>query len=95
MSPQNMYSAAHCCTLLRSEANAAYCGTSQQIETFSTDGAKKESEKFNIPFLGSLPIDKDLRIQSDEGRPSCIDNPEGFIANTYIEIAKKINQIVI
>tara|TARA_B100000959_G_C14897855_1_gene589551 strand:- start:286 stop:1326 length:1041 start_codon:yes stop_codon:yes gene_type:complete len=60
---------------------------------FSTDGAKKESEKFQIPFLGELPIDKDLRIQSDKGKPSCIDNPNGSIAKSYIEIAKKIDQL--
>ena len=59
---------------------------------FSTDGAKKESKKFQIPFLGELPIDKDLRIQSDKGKPCCIDNPKGSIAKTYIEIAKKIDQ---
>ena len=46
---------------------------------FSNDGAKKEAEKFQIPFLGSLPISKDLRVQSDEGRPSCIDDPNGEI----------------
>jgi len=57
---------------------------------FSNDGAKKEAEKFQIPFLGSLPISKDLRIQSDEGRPSCIDDPNGEIAKIYIEIAKSI-----
>ena len=57
---------------------------------FSNDGAKKEAEKFQIPFLGSLPISKDLRIQSDEGRPSCIDDPDGEIAKIYIEIAKSI-----
>ena len=57
---------------------------------FSNDGAKKEAEKFQIPFLGALPISKDLRIQSDEGRPSCIDDPNGEIAKIYIEIAKSI-----
>jgi len=57
---------------------------------FSNDGAKQEAEKFQIPFLGSLPIDKELRIQSDEGRPAPIDNPEGNIAKQYLEIAKSI-----
>ena len=57
---------------------------------FSHEGAKKEAEKFQIPFLGSLPIDKELRIQSDEGRPACIDKPEGNIAKKYLEIAKSI-----
>ncbi len=57
---------------------------------FSTGGAKKEAEKFQIPFLGSLEINKELRVQSDEGRPACIDKPEGDIAKQYLEIAKAI-----
>ncbi len=57
---------------------------------FSNSGAKKEAEKFKIPFLGSLPINKELRIQSDEGRPACIDKPDGDIAKQYLEIAKSI-----
>jgi len=57
---------------------------------FSNDGVKQEAEKFQIPFLGSLPIDKELRIQSDEGRPAPIDKPEGNIAKQYFEIAKSI-----
>ena len=57
---------------------------------FSTGGAKKEAEKFKIPFLGSLEINKELRVQSDEGRPACIDKPQGDIAKQYLEIAKAI-----
>tara|TARA_B100000579_G_C22724508_1_gene801093 strand:- start:15 stop:1043 length:1029 start_codon:yes stop_codon:yes gene_type:complete len=57
---------------------------------FSNEGVKKEAEKFQIPFLGSLPIDKDLRIQSDEGKPACIDKPDSNIAKQYLEIAKSI-----
>jgi len=57
---------------------------------FSHEGAKKEAEKFQIPFLGSIPINKDLRIQSDEGRPACIDKPDGEISKQYLEIARSI-----
>ena len=35
-----------------------------------------------------------LRIQSDEGRPACIANPNGFIANIYLSRAKKIHQSI-
>ena len=59
---------------------------------FSKDGAKKEAEKFKVPFLGNIPIDKRLREQSDEGRPACIDNPDGEIAKKFISIAREINQ---
>ncbi len=64
----------------------------QEHFIFASEGAKKESEKFQIPFLGSLPIDKKLRIQSDKGIPSCIDDPNGSMAKKFIEIATNLNQ---
>ena len=66
----------------------------QRHEIFSSGGVKKESEKNKIPFLGELPIDIDLRIQSDEGTPACISNPKSKISEIYISIAKKIHNIV-
>ena len=49
---------------------------------------KNEAEKFEIPFLGEIPIDKRLIKQSDEGKPSCIDNPDSDISKKYISMAK-------
>ena len=37
-------------------------------EIFSNGGVKKEAENFKTPFLGELPLDKNLREQSDEGQ---------------------------
>ncbi len=58
---------------------------------FSKDGALKEAEKFNIPFLGNIPIDKNLRKQSDEGIPCYIDDSNGNTANIFTSIAKKLD----
>ena len=66
------------------------CGTRHEI--FSTGGAKNEAVKFEAPFLGELPIDKNLRINSDIGKPACIFDPEGSIAKKYLSIAKMIHQ---
>ncbi|SVB71898.1 uncharacterized protein METZ01_LOCUS224752, partial [marine metagenome] len=41
---------------------------------------------------GELPINKRLRIQSDEGHPVCISDPESSIAKTYLKIAEKVAQ---
>ncbi len=57
---------------------------------FSNNGARKEAENFNIKFLGALPLEKSLRIQSDEGRPCCIDDPNGSLSKKYKEIAEYI-----
>ena len=59
-------------------------------EIFSTGGVKKEAEKFNTSFLGELPLNKDLRMQSDQGLPACISNPDGEIAKIYLSIARSI-----
>ncbi len=64
----------------------------QKHYIFSKDGVKKEAEKFNIPFLGEIPIDTNLRIQSDKGVPSLIDNPDGEISKKFISIAKNLNK---
>ena len=52
-------------------------------------GVKNEAKNFNIPYLGELPLDKDLRILSDEGIPSCINNSNSLISKIYLEIANK------
>ena len=63
----------------------------EKHEIFSHGGVKEESKKLKVDFLGELPIDKDLRIGSDEGNPICISNPKSEIAKKYFEIANKIN----
>ena len=64
----------------------------QRHEIFSNGSVKKEAEIFEIDFLGEIPINKNLRILSDEGRPACIADPNGDIAKIYSSIATKIHQ---
>ena len=64
----------------------------QRHEIFSNGNVKKEAEKFKIDFLGKFPINKNLRIQSDEGRPACIADPNGDIANVFSSIAQAVHK---
>ena len=61
-------------------------------EIFSHGGAKKESEKSDITFLGELPIDQNIRIQSDQGNPSCVIKKDSDISDIYLSIAEKIQK---
>ena len=65
------------------------CNTRHEI--FSNGGAKKEASKFNTPFLGEIPLDKNLRIHSDEGKPVIITEPDSSISKIYLSIAENIN----
>ncbi len=66
------------------------CG--ERHEIFSSGSVKNEAIKFETPFLGELPIDKNLRIYSDTGKPICISEPEGQISKIYLSMAKRIHQ---
>lgn len=43
-----------------------HCGTCHEI--FGSGGAKRRAEEMNVPFLGEIPLNVALRVQSDEGR---------------------------
>jgi len=44
----------------------------QKEDIFGKDGGKNMAEELNINFLGSVPLDKEIRINSDKGDPSAL-----------------------
>jgi ATP-binding protein involved in chromosome partitioning len=63
------------------------CG--ERSDIFGHGGAEKEAEKLDIPFLGGVPLDMEIRVKSDEGRPIVATNPDGAHAKIYRDIATK------
>jgi ATP-binding protein involved in chromosome partitioning len=63
------------------------CG--ERSDIFGHGGAKLEAEKLGIPFLGGVPLDMEIRIRSDEGRPIVATSPDGAHARVYRDIAAK------
>lgn len=61
------------------------CGHTEAI--FGSDGGKRMAEQFDVPLLGQLPLDMSIREQTDSGRPSVIQSPDGEIAEAYRKIA--------
>jgi ATP-binding protein involved in chromosome partitioning len=64
------------------------CNTKHPI--FGHGGAKIESEKLGVPFLGEIPLDMTLRSTSDEGTPILVNDPKHPISNIYFQIADEI-----
>jgi ATP-binding protein involved in chromosome partitioning len=44
----------------------------EEIDIFGRGGGKKIAEQLGVPYLGSIPLDPDLRKAGDEGRPFII-----------------------
>ncbi|MBE9536148.1 MAG: Mrp/NBP35 family ATP-binding protein [Proteobacteria bacterium] len=61
-----------------------------KIEIFGKGGGEEMSRQMDIPFLGVIPIDIDLRKGGDAGIPLMIGSPESETAKVFKEIAKKV-----
>jgi ATP-binding protein involved in chromosome partitioning len=61
------------------------CG--ERTDIFGHGGAKLEAEKLGLPFLGGVPLDMEIRVRSDEGRPIVATDPDGPHARIFREIA--------
>jgi ATP-binding protein involved in chromosome partitioning len=64
------------------------CGHAEHI--FGEGGAERMCRDYNVPFLGSLPLDIRIREQADSGRPSVVSDPDGRVADAYKAIARKV-----
>lgn len=62
------------------------CGFEEQI--FGTGGGDQLSEQYDIPLLGRLPLNAQIRENADAGKPSVIAGDSA--AESYIAIAEKI-----
>lgn len=56
---------------------------------FGTDGARREAENHNLDILGSIPLNEEICVQSDKGKPVVAMNAKSKVAQPYIDIAQK------
>lgn len=61
---------------------------SEQINIFGKGGGQKISEKFNIPFLGEIPLSPQIMEGSDKGKPIILSEPDSIQANALRKVAK-------
>ncbi len=64
------------------------CGHEEHI--FGAGGGEKMCADYNVEFLGGLPLDIHIREQADSGNPTVVADPDGAIAKTYKQIARRI-----
>ena len=66
--------------------------TGAHIPIFGQGGARTESERLKVPFLGEVPIDIGLRQGGDDGRPLVITAPESATAQVFASIAENLQR---
>ncbi len=64
------------------------CGHEEAI--FGADGGSAMARDAGVPFLGSLPLDRRIREQADNGIPTVVAEPDGPVAAAYRDIARRM-----
>jgi len=62
----------------------------EKTEIFSRGGGLKTSERYEVPLLGSLPLDIKTREGGDSGTPIVVMEPESAQAKAFGEIASNV-----
>ena len=57
---------------------------------FGEGGVEKVANDYKKDFLGKIPINIDLRVAADSGKPLFEKNPEHNISKIFLEIANKV-----
>ncbi len=64
------------------------CGHEAHI--FGEDGGKRLAQETGVPALGAMPLDLNIRVQADSGRPTMVTEPEGRVAQLYRSMAQRM-----
>jgi ATP-binding protein involved in chromosome partitioning len=64
------------------------CGHAEHI--FGSGGGAAMAARYNVPLLGSLPLDGAIREQADAGTPIVSAQPAGAVAHAYAVVAQAL-----
>ncbi len=64
------------------------CGHTEHI--FGMDGGKKMAAEYNMDYLGALPLNMQIRVQADSGKPTVVSDPDGEVATIYKAVARQV-----
>jgi ATP-binding protein involved in chromosome partitioning len=64
------------------------CGHAEHI--FGEGGGKRMAEDYKMDYLGALPLDMQIRLQADSGKPTVVADPDGEVARIYKQVARTV-----
>jgi ATP-binding protein involved in chromosome partitioning len=64
------------------------CGHAEHI--FGEGGGKRMAQQYNMDYLGALPLDIQIRLQADSGKPTVVADPDGEVAGIYKAVARQV-----
>jgi ATP-binding protein involved in chromosome partitioning len=64
-----------------------------EIDIFSKGGAERTAKQFNVPFLGSVELDPEIRQGGDKGLPVALLGESSAKAKDFYSVARKVAEL--
>jgi len=64
------------------------CGHVEHI--FGEGGGKRYADEKSLDYLGALPLNLQIRLQADNGKPTVVSDPDGEVAGIYKAVARLV-----
>jgi ATP-binding protein involved in chromosome partitioning len=64
------------------------CGHAEHI--FGEGGGQKLAQQYGTDYLGGLPLDINIRLQADSGKPTVVSDPDSEVAKIYMAVARQV-----
>ena len=61
-----------------------------EVDVFSRGGAERTAAQFQVPFLGSIALDPEIRRASDSGSPTVLEGEGSAHAKSLYDFARKV-----
>jgi ATP-binding protein involved in chromosome partitioning len=66
------------------------CG--HRADLFGRGGGEEMAHRFDVPFLGGIPLARELREAGDRGTPLVVADPEHPQSRAFFEVARRLEQ---
>ncbi|MGB7189099.1 MAG: Mrp/NBP35 family ATP-binding protein [Acidobacteriaceae bacterium] len=65
----------------------------EEIDIFSKGGAERTAKQYNVPFLGSIELDPEIRQGGDTGLPVALGGPESAKGKQFYVVARQVAEL--
>jgi ATP-binding protein involved in chromosome partitioning len=62
----------------------------EKVEIFKSGGGIKMAQEMNVPFLGSIPIDPKIGVDSDKGTPFILSHKDSAATLAFMNFVKNV-----
>lgn len=66
----------------------------KEIDVFRKGGGMRLAEELVLPYLGSIPLDAEITLQSDNGKPIVLSKPQSLAARAFMELADNCHKFL-